>query len=173
MYELFVWNIYIVLFFFELHELSCGLLSGFDGISNLFGMSRWRLLRINGSHSCDGKLPIGILLRNICDSMLKLPRWFLPSDCGFFKLYGMSSGIVLRVDGIDCRDRCLCSWEILVRIFNRLLELLIRIIYIGCIIDKLLELSCGLFSGLDGIHCLCGLSCGFILRDNGSHSCNG
>ena len=108
MYELFVWNIYIVLFFFELHELSCGLLSGFDGISNLFGMSRWRLLRINGSHSCDGKLPIGILLRNICDSMLKLPRWFLPSDCGFFKLYGMSSGIVLRVRWSGYRDWCLC-----------------------------------------------------------------
>ena len=120
LYELPHGIICVVCIFNKLLKLSRGLLSGVDGINSMYGMSRRSLLRINRSHSSDGKLLFGIIFGSLSDRVLKLPRRFLPSSCRHFKLYGVSSWIVLRVDGSVCRDRCLRSGEIFGRVFNRL-----------------------------------------------------
>jgi hypothetical protein len=134
----------------------------------------WRIiLRDNEPHSCDGKLLFGIIFCSFCDGVFKLLGWVLPSGCRRIKLFDMSRRIVLRHHGSYGSDRRLCSGLILSRVVNRLLKLFIGNLFVICIFDELLELSGGLISSLHGIDSLFCMPWGVILRDNGSHSCDG
>ena len=115
----------------------------------------------------------GILFSCLFNVVFELSCWFLSSKCRLFKLFIVSRRIVLRLLEPDCCDWSVRSGVILGRVFKCLFKLFIGDIFIVCILDKLLELSCWLISGLDGIHILLGMSRGLLLRDNGSHSCDG
>ena len=136
--------------------LQCRLISGIDGIHNLHDVS-WRiLLRHNGSHCCDGELLFWIILCCVCNSVLNLPCWLLPSNYRLFKLLSMSWRVVLCHRGPDSSDRCVRSRVILGRFFNCVFKLSLGNIFV-CIFNELLELSCGLVSGIDRINILYGM----------------
>ena len=107
---MFIGNLFVVCLFSELLQLSCGILSGFDGIHYLYAMSRRIVLRLFGPHRCYGKLLFRILFSSLCNRVFELPCWFFPSDCRLFKLHSMSRRVVLRHRGSDCSDRSLRSW---------------------------------------------------------------
>ena len=71
-------------------ELFSRHISGVDGIDSVYSLCRRILLRHIKSHSCDRKLLFGIVFGCLCNSVLKLSCWLVSSNCGLFKLYGMS-----------------------------------------------------------------------------------
>ena len=79
----------------------------------------------------------------------------------------------MRHHGPDYRDRSLRSGLLLGRVCKLLFKLFIGNICFVCFLDELLELCFWLLSGLHGIHFMHGMSCGFLLCDNRSHSDNG
>ena len=66
----------------------------------------------------------------------------------------------------------MCSGLVLSRLLNCLLILYIRNIYIVCIFNELLNLSCGLLSGLDGIYDMQCMSWRILLRNSGPDNCD-
>jgi hypothetical protein len=103
----------------------------------------------------------------------KLSHWLLSSNGRLFNLHIMPRRVILCRHGPYGSDRSVCTGLLLGRVFNCLFELFIGIIFFICLFNGLLELSRGLLSGLDGIHFVYGLPRRIILRDNGSHSCDG
>ena len=71
-FKLLIGNIFIVFLFDDLRQLSCGLLSGLDGIHLLYGMSRGFLLRHDRPLSSDGQLLVGIIFCCLRNSVFKL-----------------------------------------------------------------------------------------------------
>jgi len=165
-------NIFFVSVFNELLKLSCGLVSVVDGIHLLYGMPRRIILRHNGSHCYDGELLIRIILCCVCNSVFNMSRCFFSSNIRLFKLLSMSRRVVLRHRGPDSSDRCVRRGKILDSFFKCVFKLSLGNIFFVCIFNYLLELSCGLVSGINGIHILYDMSWRIILCSNGSRSCH-
>jgi len=96
--------------------------------------------------------------------VLELCRGNLPGLNWFYFVYNMPSGFVLRHHGSVCCDRRLCSGLVLRRVCNNLFELSSGIIFVICIIIELLELSCGVLSGLNRIDDMYGMPWRIILH---------
>ena len=130
----------------------------------------WRvILRNNGTNCCDRKLLFGLILFCFCNDMFKLSLWFLSRNCSLFKLHGMSRRFILRKLRPYCSDGSMRSGLILSCIFNYVFKLYIGNIFIIYIFNELLQLSCGIFSGFDGIHCMYCLPRRIVLRNIRSH----
>jgi len=159
--------------FDQLFELSCGDVSGLDGINNLYGLSRRIILRNHRSLSSDGKLPFGILFSSLRNDVFKLSHWFLPSNGRLITLLGMSRRVVLRHHRFNNSDGSLFSGLILGSVFNCVLELLSGIMLFVSNDSELLRVCCRFISGRDGIYTLHAMPWRIILHNSWSHSSDG
>ena len=115
----------------------------------------------------------GMVFCCLCNGVFYLLIWLVSSDFRLFKLYCMSGRVVLCFRGPECSDWCVRGRLILGRIFYGLLKLCIGNICAVRIFYELLQLSCGILSVLHRLDCLYSMSCWIILRNNGSHRCDG
>ena len=81
----------------------------------------------------------------------------------------MPRRIILRHGGPDCSDWSVRSGLILGHFFNSLFKLFIGNIFVICLFNELLKLSCGLLSGFNRIHDMHGLPRRIVLRDDWSN----
>lgn len=92
MLELFTRSVFIICIINELLKLSRGNISGVIWIRFMRGMSRWIVLCIYGSDSCDSCMHCGVLLNGIGNCMFKLFIWIIYINCIIDQLLELSGG---------------------------------------------------------------------------------
>jgi len=178
LFKLFIGIVLIVCIIDELLKLSCRILSTRHGTCSMYSMPRRVLLCFNWPHCGFRYLLSRILFGFILVGVFELSCRIFSIDGRLIQLHIMSRRLVLHHHRPECSDWSLYCGLLLGRFLNSLFELSIGIVLSVRIVDQLLQLSCGHFSGFDRVNFLYGMSRGVVLRDNWSigghrHLCGG
>ena len=80
----------------------------------MHGMRRRIILCHNRLNHSDSRLSNWEILLCLSNGVLKLPCWDISGHIQCFGMYDMHHGIVLCHNRLDCSDRRLLNWEILI-----------------------------------------------------------